>query len=840
VYTQKKFLHSLLLSVIIILSIVTYLNCFQNQFVYDDNRTLVDNHFIFIEDWNNITALFTQDYFANFAELTYRPVVTISYFIDYSLWHSLPRGYHFVNVLLHTGNAVLLYFFLISLPKIYGRSDVNNKKFLSPAEITHAGFAFLTCILFVTHPVLSETVNAISYREDLFATLFLLASFLFFLRSVEKKERQRTLTPEAPSFHCNSIRFRPFHKKDIPVYFAAMTTYLLALLSKESAIVLPALILAFSFFFSYQKKNLLSSAADRFSRNAHYYGHSYKGNDLQYHHKNTSGKQKQSSGFFLFFLKTLISTYMLGYIGVSILYLILRFIILHNPQEKIDYPGNSAFTTFFTTTKVVGRYISNLFLPVNLNVDYHVLHINTPLSFSFILPFLLIITIVVITIRLGKILRTKSPKSPSYIIKSRGHRFFLFATCWFFIALLPVINIIPLTNIMADRYLYLPIIGFCIFISTVVTYLKRTIKYALIIPFLIFCIAITITRNTYWRNEFTLWYSSSKSSLCSFTTYNNLGTQYNKKGYPDIALKYFEKAREKSREVGYEEYPAVYYNMGNVYKKKNMFYKAMNAYKKAIQRKQDYKQAHNNLGEVYFALGQYNKTLNECKIALAIDPDFASAHNNLGVVYNKMGMQEQAFAEYKSALKLDPQNGDAHYNLGNIYEVRGQFDLALKEYQSALHIDQTQVHAHNNLGTIYEKKWLLDKAIEEYRHAIKHAPSYPYSHNNLGSALAKRGNMDGAQTEFQKAVSLNADHPDFHFNLGYIHLKKGNFNRALQEFKETVNIAPSHKEALFHMGFIYYKQGNKEKAMKLWKKVKEIDPYHSRTNKYMEMVKEEG
>ncbi|OHC05625.1 MAG: hypothetical protein A3J92_00250 [Planctomycetes bacterium RIFOXYC2_FULL_41_27] len=60
-------------------------------------------------------------------------------------------------------------------------------------------------------------------------------------------------------------------------------------------------------------------------------------------------------------------------------------------------------------------------------------------------PFLLIISVIVITYRL--------------FFYSKA---LFFAILWFFVALIPVLNIIPIENIMAERYLYIPLVGFCI------------------------------------------------------------------------------------------------------------------------------------------------------------------------------------------------------------------------------------------------------------------------------------------------------------------------------------------------------------------------------------------
>ena len=152
---------------IIILAAILYANTLNNGFVYDDDYTVVNN--VFISDFHNLTELLQKNYFPSSGEITYRPVVTLTYFIDYALYGLKPWGYHLTNVLLHAANGVLLYIFLTLL-------------------FSGEGAPLVTALLFLTHPVLTEAVNAISFREDLL-DLYLTTPHLnpLPLRGAEKK-----------------------------------------------------------------------------------------------------------------------------------------------------------------------------------------------------------------------------------------------------------------------------------------------------------------------------------------------------------------------------------------------------------------------------------------------------------------------------------------------------------------------------------------------------------------------------------------------------------------------------------------------------------------------------
>src|SRR3989339_2269897 len=106
-------LEKILPPTIILISLLLYLNTLPNTFVYDDAYVITENYFI--KSWGNLPKLFTKDYLPFSGELSYRPVVTLTYFIDYAIWRLNPFGYHLTNVILHAINCFLLYAVVLRL-----------------------------------------------------------------------------------------------------------------------------------------------------------------------------------------------------------------------------------------------------------------------------------------------------------------------------------------------------------------------------------------------------------------------------------------------------------------------------------------------------------------------------------------------------------------------------------------------------------------------------------------------------------------------------------------------------------------------------------------------------
>lgn len=394
-------------------SVLLYLNTIYGKFDCGDFKIITENNFI--KEWQHLSKIFTKEYFAISGEAAYRPVVTISYFTDYAIWHTNPFGFHLTNVILHTINTVLFYLFI--------NATLQNKKII-----------FFSTLFFVTHPLLVETINAVGYREDLLSATFMMVSLIYFIKSdtilYERGGQQR--------------RFILF-------YAISLVAYLCALFSKEIAITLPAILLLFAVF----------------------------------------SDQKIWTGI----LRRLKGIYT-GYIVITLFYLIIRFVVFSNPAVKDSYQPGGFWANILTMIKILASYIRLSFFPLKLNADYVVPLVKTPLEWSFILSIAFLISIFIIFAKLCK-----------------SRNIFAFWMAWFFITLLPVMNIIPIGKIMAERYLYIPVMGFCVAkgiliyritdptLSTHKMKLRKIVQLVLII-LMIGGYGVSIIRNNgNWKNK---------------------------------------------------------------------------------------------------------------------------------------------------------------------------------------------------------------------------------------------------------------------------------------------------------------------------------------------------
>lgn len=662
---RHTWLEKILPLIIILIPILLYLNTLPNTFVYDDAYVITENNFI--KSWGNLPKLFTRDYLPFSGELSYRPIVTLTYFFDYAIWRLNPLGYHLTNVILHTVNVFLLYLFM----KTISRNS-------SPS--------ILATLLFLSHPLLTETVNAVCYREDVLASILFLLSFICFAKILVPSRKEEIFTQ-------TNIRFVLF-------YTVSCGSYLLALFSKEMAITLPILLIIFDLLYPRQGEFKASSAIPSLT------------------------KVKR---WMLFYS---------GYILITGFYLFIRFIAFKNTFKIIDvYPTN-----IFTMTKVVASYLKLLFIPLNLNADYYIPDIRG-ISISFILSSLIIVSALIIIIRLYKM-----------------NKLMTFFGSWFFVTLLPVLGIVPIGNIMAERYLYLPIAGFCGIAGSIVANSVFRKKGVIIIGIIILSMQIgVIWRNGVWQNDTTLW----------FYTYQREPNS----------------ARACS-------------NLGNTYFKNKQYEAAIRMYKKSLTLPYSYPFIHFNLGATYEKLGLVNKAIEEYKASISRNNDNTLAFNNLGTVYDKQGLFDLAIEAYHNALANNPYFPLTHNNLGNTYEHIGNPEKAMAEYTAALKIDTNYADAHNNLGAMYLKKGILDNAIDELKKATQLKPDHQDAHYNLGIAYVMKGLYADAMDEMNLAIQYNANDYAAYRDLGLLYFKyKKDAQKSLYYLNESLRLAPNPIEA---------------------------------------------
>ncbi|MBI5149957.1 MAG: glycosyltransferase family 39 protein [Candidatus Omnitrophica bacterium] len=185
-----------------LLGFLAYGQTLRYPFVHDEIISIQNNPLITHFDWNEIihgTGTAAVKWSSSINNAYYRPFLELFYRIEYALFGLHPAGYHFLNIVVHILNSLLVY----RLMNIF----LDNKK----------GSAFAVSLLFLLHPVQTESVACVSGISNLLFAFFSLAGIYFYCLAAHQRANRR-------------------------IYWASLAASFFALLTKEQAVMLPVLI----------------------------------------------------------------------------------------------------------------------------------------------------------------------------------------------------------------------------------------------------------------------------------------------------------------------------------------------------------------------------------------------------------------------------------------------------------------------------------------------------------------------------------------------------------------------------------------------------------------------
>jgi hypothetical protein len=333
--------------------------------------------------------------------------------------------------------------------------------------------AILGALIFAIHPIQADAVTYISGRRDVLFSLFYLASFHFYLtyrRLVGDAQKQR------------------YYRARRYLYLGLfLLAWALSLLSKEMAASLPALIFVWNLCDAWDRESpswarqLLKAAKKSLSRDKWLY------------------------------LTVLLAVP--AYVWYQVFF--------KGGSERasisgFDYWGGSFYTNLLTSIRVHAWYLKQLVFPTPIVQYSGAFDVATTLF-----EWRVIVSIIAVSATLvgGFVLLNKD-------------RLMAFAVLSFFVVLLPVSQIIPHHELLADHYLYLPMLSFGLFVALTARKLSlrsemiKRVTYGVSLAVLIVFAGLTVLRNTVYKDDFTLWKANYKEVPSSIRAVSSLAGQY--------------------------------------------------------------------------------------------------------------------------------------------------------------------------------------------------------------------------------------------------------------------------------------------------------------------------
>jgi tetratricopeptide (TPR) repeat protein len=558
-----------MLPVLAIVTFVLYTNTLHSPFVFDDLHNIIANKPIRITEIS-ITTLSDA---AQKSLVKNRPVANISLALNYYFHQYDVTGYHLVNIFIHVINGILL-FFLVQFTLLFASGSV-------PQESKRL-IAFSVALLWLVHPLQTQSVTYIIQRMNSMATMFYLSSFICYIRArLTTKKTIRLL------FVCGSI-----------------AAGILAIGSKENAVMLPVFILLYEWYF-FQDLRL----------------------HLRKHH---------------YFALAILTLFLLGAIF---------FYLGPNPLKIVAGYGGRDFTVqerLLTQLRVVVFYISLITLPFPSRLT---LEHDFALSHSFFSPMTTLLSLFALV---GMILTA--------VLMAKRYRIVSFCLLWFLGNLLIESSIIPLEIIFEHRT-YLPSMMLILLIVLTVHSLiaNNRFKTLLFVVAVILLSSWTYSRNSIWKDELSLAADIAQKAPYKSRAQMNYGIKLSNFNRLDEALIYLNRAVQLD-----PDYELAYYSLGDALMKQNKFIDASESYAKGLQLNPNSTLSRFNLAKALASAGKYNNALFHYQ--KAVNRDRLINHQvyyHMGNTLYKLRRYDEALEAYNNALRAKPNYYEARQAYNN-------------------------------------------------------------------------------------------------------------------------------------------------------------------------------
>jgi tetratricopeptide (TPR) repeat protein len=524
----------------------------------------------------------------------YRPITNLSYAIDHLFWRVDPRGYHISNALLY-GLSIGLVFRLARSYRL------------------GVGLALATALIFGLHPVHSEAVDAVAGRSELLSLIFSLASLLCFKRALSAAG----LRSQAADEEVLDARF-------FAPGLASLLFYALACLSKETSVLLPAL-LGFEGLLAW----------------------------IESERRSPRGLQRVSLALLPFAL-------------LASIYLALRYSVIGRfaPLDPV-LAGHDFGARLLTMGMAFSENLRVLFHPELLETDLYysaTLAIPEAMSASIALGWLSGLSILAGAGWLfARHMRRDESESDGQAFSSQERHALLAGVAIFFCFLLPVSHVFDFGAVFAERFVFSPSLGFCLIVPIISWRAVRAVtpspraQRAIALAGLIVFVGVAGSRSHEraldWRDEVRLWSRAQERLPDNAPILANLGLAHFKRGNLEEAERWLRDslARDSGNLPGWNSLASVLLEKGELDAAQAIF-------RRVVEVDDDNFMAWNNLGVVEARRQNHSVAARMYREAIARNPHYASARQNLAEVEVAIGEARDYLASFSQppSAEADP------------------------------------------------------------------------------------------------------------------------------------------------------------------------------------------
>ena len=273
--------------------------------------------------------------------------------------------------------------------------------------------------------------------------------------------------------------------------------------------------------------------------------------------------------------------------------------------------------------------------------------------------------------------------------------------------------------------------------------------------------------------------------------HSNMGAILMKQGRTEEAIQFYQKALTIR-----PQFAQAHFGLANAHVQKGDFKQGIRHYYLALQFKPDYAEAHSNLGSIFLNAGENEKAINHYFAALQIDPVQVQAYNNLGIALMQEGRIEAAISQFQKALQLKPDFVMAQNNLRRALAIKKEIESEISHLQDIITNDPGNVELHFQLGNLYFRKGDRNRAMQQYKKALQLDPKFLPALNNLALVTAANKEYYKALTVFLDLLNYIPDDADTHYNIACMYSRLNRVNESIDWLKKAIDKGYSNWESI--------------------------------------------
>ncbi len=342
------------------------------------------------------------------------------------------------------------------------------------------------------------------------------------------------------------------------------------------------------------------------------------------------------------------------------------------------------------------------------------------------------------------------------VLLARRHRYAPVGWFWYLGTLAPIIGVIQVgSQAMADRYTYVPMVGFYILLvwaaadlierCPLKTPVFRAVAATVAVAILA-ALAIGSWRQArVWRDSVTLFENAVRIHPGDPRMRTNLGFAHQYAGRYDEAYTHYARAVELVPDFG-----LAYQYWGTGLMAQNEPEQASNRFRQALRHLPNSAVSHRELGRALGKMNRLDEAVEHFEAAIRIDPGDADAFTGLGIACRRLDRLDEAVRNLRRAVKIDPRHARAQQELGGLLFNRADSDAAINEalthYRRALEVDPNHALTHRNVGVCLMELGRIDEAIGALRRSLQLNPDMSDARLELEKAMKMKISDGGASS----------------------------------------------------------------------------------------------